>query len=68
MGNPENNRAERCCPECAGLGARGSGSASREECALISREKPACQRPTGPVCENYLQIPTFLRWGRRLSY
>jgi hypothetical protein len=60
MGDLEKRREEGCCQLCAGNGKKDSGSGGMQ--AIRS-----CTGRGGRACEKYLQIPTFRRWGRRLS-
>jgi hypothetical protein len=67
MGDQEKERDNRCCRWCSGIEAHHAGGIGREEKEMVLKEGTCCRRWAGQACEKYLQIPTYLRWGRRLS-
>jgi hypothetical protein len=67
MDNPEKRKEQRCCRWCAGIRAGGLASDGREAKDRVLREGMGCRGRGILDWEKYLQIPTYMRWGRRLS-
>lgn len=67
MNSAANSRANRVCPGCGGIGPQGPLKNNRETKDPEQRERWNLPPLIGSACEEYLQIPTYLRWGRRLS-
>lgn len=67
MNSTANSGADRVCPGCGGIKPHGPVNVNREAKDQGQRERWNLPPLIGPACEEYLQIPTYLRWGRRLS-
>lgn len=67
MGHLKNMMGHLYCAWCAGLVESTSVSTGLDENDVVPREEGSRTRQLWPDHEEYLQIPTFLRLGRRLS-
>lgn len=67
MGHLKNIRGHICCAWGADLVERNSVSTGLHENDVVPREGGSRTRRLWPDHEEYLQIPTYLRLGRRLS-